>query len=197
MIQTISRPEQKPLSAWTLVTWSHQRRSPKTTDDFRPVYCDCKEESVRFIIAGTLHQFTHSSCITCQEITHLAQYQQNLQILKPRMKQNLIKSCKRALSIHLSPFCTHLYSIISLMASWCERFLQCKTINRTLLWQEEFLVMWWMYATITWETYFYNYNVFKSLWYTSFSFPAVAAKHFHAFWHMLESHVWKCCRNES
>ena len=30
--QTISRPEQKPLSAWTLVTWSHQRRSPQTTN---------------------------------------------------------------------------------------------------------------------------------------------------------------------
>ena len=28
----------KPLSAWTLVTWSHQRRSPKTTGDFRPAH---------------------------------------------------------------------------------------------------------------------------------------------------------------
>ena len=49
MIQTISRPEQKPLSAWTLVTWSHQRRSPKTTGGFRPVHCYCKEESVCFM----------------------------------------------------------------------------------------------------------------------------------------------------
>ena len=32
--QTISRPEQKPLRAWTLVTWSHQRRSPQTTNGF-------------------------------------------------------------------------------------------------------------------------------------------------------------------
>jgi len=34
--QSIRRPEQKPLRAWTLVTWSHQRRSSQHTNNLSP-----------------------------------------------------------------------------------------------------------------------------------------------------------------
>ena len=148
--------------------------------------------------SNSFHQFTHSSCITCQEITHLAQEQQNLHVLKPRMLLNLIKLCQWALSIHLSPFCKHSNSIIHKL--WHQDMKRFHNVTRSTVHSNDMtssLLCHEIWDSITSKTYFFNKNVFRSFWYTCFSFSSVAAKHVHAFWHMLESHVCKCCRSES